>query len=255
MKKSFVLYIDNYEPIKLLTLVQKGQLLDYMFMYNLGIEIEIDDPVLKMAFSFFEQTFIRDNKKWNDTAERNRKNGSKGGRPIKNDSNELNDNPENPEEPSGLFDNPENPLEPKKAVSVSVSVSGIVSAIGKEKDLLSDSTESDHGGKGDYPEPFLKFWKAYPKKEGIAAAFKAYQKIKAPRPTLNIIIDSIETHSKTEKWKNKQYIPLPATFLNQRRWEDEFTQEDFNGTKPATGYRDNETTPFYHKAEAPAGYK
>jgi hypothetical protein len=122
MKKSFVLYIDNYEPIKLLTLVQKGQLLDYMFRYNLGIEIDIDDPVLKMAFSFFEQTFIRDNKKWNDTAERNRKNGSKGGRPIKNDSNNLDDNPKNPEEPSGLLDNPENPVGARKAVSVSVSV-------------------------------------------------------------------------------------------------------------------------------------
>jgi len=144
MKKSFVLYIDNYEPIKLLTLVQKGQLLDYMFRYNLGIEIDIDDPVLKMAFSFFEQTFIRDNKKWNDTAERNRKNGSKGGRPIKNDSNNLDDNPKNPEEPSGLLDNPENPVGARKAVSVSVSVSGIGSGIDiKEKDLLSDSPESD----------------------------------------------------------------------------------------------------------------
>ena len=103
----------------------------------------------------------------------------------------------------------------------------------KEKDLLSDSPESDQKEKPVYPESFEKFWIAYPKKEGKGAAYKSYQKIKAPRPSLNKILDSIETHSKTEKWKNKQYIPLPATFLNQRRWEDEFTPEDFNQFQPS----------------------
>lgn len=125
----------------------------------------------------------------------------------------------------------------------------------KKKDLLSDSPESDKKEKPVYPESFEKFWVSYPKKEGKGAAYKSYQKIKAPRPTLKIILDSIETHQRTGKWKDKQYIPQPARYLNERRWEDEFTPEDFNGTKPATGYRDNETTPFYHKAEAPAGYK
>lgn len=126
----------------------------------------------------------------------------------------------------------------------------------KKKDLLSDSPESDETEKTVYPESFEKFWSAYPKKEGKGAAYKSYQKIKAPRPTLKNILDSIETHKKTEKWKNKQFIPLPATFLNQRRWEDEFTPEDFNGTKQATGYRDNEPEQFYPKATpAPVGYK
>jgi len=110
-----------------------------------------------------------------------------------------------------------------------------------KNDIWSDSTESDQSGKGDYPDVFEKFWAAYPKREGKGDAFKAYEKIKSPRPSLNKILESITTHSKTEKWKNKQYIPLPATFLNQRRWEDEFTPEDFNETKQIQGCRNNES--------------
>ena len=67
----------------------------------------------------------------------------------------------------------------------------------KNKKPLSDSTESDQSGKGDYPDVFEKFWAAYPKREGKGDAFKAYEKIKSPRPSLNKILDSIEIHKKT----------------------------------------------------------
>lgn len=221
MKSSFVLYTDNHSSIELLTVEQKAMLLDLFFLYHKDVDIDIKDPVLKMAFSFFERTFERDKIKYDKRVEANKNNGLKGGRPK---------NPDEPKKPTGLNENPNNPDEPKKADTVPDTVP--VPVI-KEKDLLSDSPESDQKEKPVYPESFEKFWAAYPKKEGIAAAFKAYQKIKKPRPTLKTILDSIETHSKTEKWKNKQYIPLPATFLNQRRWEDEFTPEDFNQFQPS----------------------
>jgi hypothetical protein len=79
-----------------------------------------------------------------------------------------------------------------------------------------------------YPAPFLEFWNAYPKKVGKGDAFAAYKKIKSPRPGLSEILTSIKAHKKTDQWKTKTFIPNPATFLNQRRWEDEFTQEDYH---------------------------
>lgn len=81
-----------------------------------------------------------------------------------------------------------------------------------------------------YPPNFLKFWKTYPKKEGKGAALKAYQNIKEPKPTLKTIIESIELHKQQEQWQTKQFIPLPATWLNQRRWEDEF--DNLNNITP-----------------------
>ena len=77
-----------------------------------------------------------------------------------------------------------------------------------------------------YTSNFLSFWLKYPKKIGKGAAFKSYNNIKQPRPSLQIILQSIEEHQNTEQWENKQFIPNPATWLNQRRWEDEIDHDE-----------------------------
>lgn len=77
-----------------------------------------------------------------------------------------------------------------------------------------------------YTPNFLSFWKTYPKKEGKGAAFKAYQNIKEPKPTLQHIVESITEHQQKEQWQTKQFIPFPATWINQRRWEDEVSEDD-----------------------------
>lgn len=74
MKKSFVLYLDQYEPIKDLSDAQKGQLLDAMFKYHNGLNFELSDPFVKMAFSFFKETFKRDSDKYLKRCEKNREN-------------------------------------------------------------------------------------------------------------------------------------------------------------------------------------
>lgn len=64
------------------------------------------------------------------------------------------------------------------------------------------------------------FWKAYPKKVGKIAAKKAFDRVKVPVETL---LDALERQKCGEQWRkdNGQYIPNPATWLNQGRWEDE----------------------------------
>jgi hypothetical protein len=84
-----------------------------------------------------------------------------------------------------------------------------------------------------YTPNFLKFWEAYPKKEAKGKAFESYKKIKEPKPSLKTILDSIEQHRHLENWQTKQFIPHPATWLNQRRWEDEI-QQPINGTTRKT---------------------
>jgi hypothetical protein len=74
-------------------------------------------------------------------------------------------------------------------------------------------------------ECFQSFWKQYPKKEGKGAAAKAWAKIPAPAETLKLIEAALEWQKKTEQWtkENGQFIPMPATYLNQTRWLDEPT--------------------------------
>lgn len=71
------------------------------------------------------------------------------------------------------------------------------------------------------------FWKSYPKKTGKQAALKAWQKSKS-KPPIEIIIQKIEQQKKSDQWlkENGQYIPNPATWINQGRWDDEVTNRE-----------------------------
>lgn len=66
-------------------------------------------------------------------------------------------------------------------------------------------------------EGFDLFWSAYPRREGKGRAEKAWTKaVRLASPEK--IIDAV----KATKWSDeKQFIPLPASWLNDRRWEDE----------------------------------
>jgi len=69
---------------------------------------------------------------------------------------------------------------------------------------------------------FIDFWTAYPKKVGKIDAERAWSKAK-DKPGIEIILKSIADHIKSEQWQkdNGQFIPNPATFINQGRWYDE----------------------------------
>lgn len=76
------------------------------------------------------------------------------------------------------------------------------------------------------PSDFDIFWKAYPKKVGKGAAQKSFEKIDSS--LYPSILAAVEAQKKCEQWKRDggQYIPYPATWLNQRRWEDEITERE-----------------------------
>lgn len=71
-----------------------------------------------------------------------------------------------------------------------------------------------------YTADFLAFWQAYPKRTGKGAAAKAWAKAKPPLPD---VLASLSWQIHSEQWTKDggQFVPLPATYLNQRRWEDE----------------------------------
>lgn len=105
MKESFLLYKSFYDPIKELSIEDKGHLLDAIFKYQIdGIE-PVNTSSIYMPFMFFKNQFRLDDIKYQKIVDRNKINGSKGGRPK---------NPKEPKKPSGLSGNPKNPSKPKK---------------------------------------------------------------------------------------------------------------------------------------------
>lgn len=73
---------------------------------------------------------------------------------------------------------------------------------------------------------FERFWVAYPKKQGKGAAEKAWIKLKPSEALTNQMLQALEFAKKCAQWNRDggQYIPNPATWLNQKRWEDDYRE-------------------------------
>jgi hypothetical protein len=85
--------------------------------------------------------------------------------------------------------------------------------------------ETETGGEGGVLDDvsFKAFWMDYPRKQGKGSAEKAWKKIKSPVSTLELIMAALSWQKVSDQWTkdNGQYIPLPASYLNARKWEDE----------------------------------
>lgn len=70
---------------------------------------------------------------------------------------------------------------------------------------------------------FEKFWNAYPNRVAKANALKAWSKLNPDETLSNRITDDVRRRATSEAWTKDggQFTPHPATYLNQRRWEDE----------------------------------
>lgn len=101
-RPSFLLYKSFYPAIKHLTNEELGLLFRALFEYQDGSEIIKLSPEVGMAFAFFKNQFTLDEQKYQTIVERNKSNGSRGGRPKKEETQIS------PENPLGY-------LEPKKA--------------------------------------------------------------------------------------------------------------------------------------------
>lgn len=70
------------------------------------------------------------------------------------------------------------------------------------------------------PSRFEQFWEWYPRKVGKAAARKAWDKARTKTDQQNIL-DGIERYRLDPNLPAKEFIPHPATWLNEGRWDDE----------------------------------
>lgn len=70
---------------------------------------------------------------------------------------------------------------------------------------------------------FQEFWSNYPKKTGKGAALKAWRKLKPSNEFQARILAAIDQQCQSDQWQKDggQFIPNPATWLNQGRWDDE----------------------------------
>ena len=82
-----------------------------------------------------------------------------------------------------------------------------------------------------YSKEFLSFWETYPKKVGKGAAWRVWEKIRGL--DVGLVLTAVARQKTSQQWvkDDGQFIPHPATWLNQRRWEDEETIKSNNFSK------------------------
>ncbi len=70
---------------------------------------------------------------------------------------------------------------------------------------------------------FSEFYAAYPRKTARAAAEKAWKKLAPDNELRLVIMSALKWQAALPDWTKDggQYAPYPATYLNNRRWEDE----------------------------------
>jgi hypothetical protein len=94
-------------------------------------------------------------------------------------------------------------------VRARASSSGIGPAVSSEESAR-ETGDFDH------------FWESYPRRVGKDAARKAFER-RSGDATLEAILAALEAQKASAQWQRDggRYVPHPATWLNQGRWQDE----------------------------------
>lgn len=199
MRKSFIIHQDSLEILDKLSDEQAGKLFKAIKFYQETKQNPNLDFTLDLVFTPFLNQFLRDEQKWKNVVERNRINGSKGGRPRN---------------PVGYLGTQENPEEPKKADSDTKSDSDSKNKnIDSQFELLWQSYKEIHISKGSKKEAKKSFLKALKKAsfEEIESGLRKY---------------ITDCHSKNS------YTKQVSAWLNQECWQNEYnsTNQELNSS-------------------------
>ena len=194
MRSHLKVYFDFEVKAKELTEEEKGRLLLVMLRYAKdGTEPEMIGNE-RFLFPVFKAQIDEDIKAYETKVA----NGSRGGRPVTNrEPEETEENRNKPEETEN------NRNEPKETETA------------KKEERRKKKEEIDLY--------FARFWESYPRKEAKQTAKKAFEKLNPDEALLQTMLEAIERFKGSAQWReeNGRFIPHPATWINQRRWEDE----------------------------------
>lgn len=108
-KKSFVLYCDQIHSFEALDDAEAGRLIKHIFRYVNDQNPEAPDRITTISFEPIKHQLKRDLKKWHGFIEKQRDNGSKGGRPknpsLTDETQKTQTLPTQPKKPANVNDN------------------------------------------------------------------------------------------------------------------------------------------------------
>ena len=202
-KNSFVMYTEYRQHIERLTDEAAGRLLKAVMEFAAGEQPAPMDGAEGMAFSFICAQVERDDKKYRETQKKRSEAGKLGGRPPK--ARQAIAFP-------AFAAKAQNPVDATVSAHANDTANDTVSAPG---------TGNDAGANAPGPG-FAAFWAAYPRKTGKRVAETAWQSLSPGGALQREILSALRQQARSAQWKKDggQFIPNPARWLAERRWED-----------------------------------
>ncbi len=107
----------------------------------------------------------------------------------------------------------------------------------KDKDKVKDK-DKDIGGQLDQDLAFGMFWSVYPNKKAKKDALKAWKALNPHDALSREIYEHVEKRSRTHAWtkEDRQFVPLPASFIRGELWKDELKIKKTGPTKCPQGH-------------------
>ena len=253
-KKGFVVYNDWCDIFEPLSFEEKGMLINSVFDFvNKGVEPEFTDSGLKISFNVIRNALKRDAVKYDEKCIRNAENARKRW-----------------EARQKFATKTENEKETKSMQSHTnecerIRMDANYADIDKDKDTDTErdkdtDTERDKEIKTNiksssfskktacvYSDDFLAFWKVYPKKTGKGEAYKQWKKQGITSDELQEILNALKWQKNASQWllSGGRYIPYPSTYISQRRWEDEPSEDSGGDITDPERYKEGDVLPDY----------
>ena len=205
-RDSFILYTEINDVVKELEDDQKGKLFQAILDYESTGEVPEMDTLIKCVFIPIKRDLDENNEKWDQVKKARSEAGKKGMESRYNKTNKA------ITKPNTVITNDNKAKQDVTNVTVYEHEDVDVDENINNKTSSPPRTASD--------ARFDIFWQTYPKKVGKKAAQSAWKKAKITSEQFQDVIRAIEEQKQSDQW-NRGYIPNPATWLNQGRWDDE----------------------------------
>ena len=229
MSESFIVYHDSWASAKLLSYEQLGKLFTALYAESgaEGVEApELDLPT-NCVFQWMAARLQANKKKYEETVERRREAGKKGGLAKASNAKQKLANASNAKQTvasSTLPDPDPDPVPDPDPKS---------NDLGEKK---RNKRKSAPGAKY-RPDEFERWWAEYPVKEKRIPAIREWEKaIKdGALPDADALLSVLAWQKQSSKWQNG-YIPNPDRYLKECRWQDERPAPQPQAM-PTNGYR------------------
>lgn len=238
-RSGFLVYHNSREVLEALTDAQRGELLMALLDYSqFGRLPQLRDG-LQYVFIMLRGDIDRSDRRWQEECRKRSEGGKKSAalRAAKKFAQEVSCNDENREQEASAEEEAPSPaaLPREGAAPFSTPEASSGSAGNQNQNQSQNQSQNQNQNqnqnqsqnpKGPSPAKsgadFARFWAAYPRKVGKEAARRAFARA---APGLEQLLAALERQKQTEQWQRDQgrYIPNPATWLSQGRWEDELS--------------------------------